>query len=472
MPEKSWERPKYLMENMTPIELFELFFDVDIINMIIEYSILYARQKGDMNFTLTVEELKVVIAILLISGYSSLPRWRMYWEQQPDVNNAAISGAMSRNRFIQILRYLHFCDNNAINKEDKMFKVSNLWCMLNEKWRQFYHNDVSLCIDEAMVPYYGHHSSKQHIKGKPIRFGFKIWCLCDRSGYLIQAEPYQGASSTHNTILGVGASVVLDLISELPGSYDIYFDNYFTSLKLLDVLKNRGHTGTGTIRKDRVEKALLKDIGKEKRGYYHKVTDTSTGATLIRYHDNSVVTVASNRVGCNAVGRAARWSQENKKRIDITQPACILRYNTYMGGVDRLDENIAKMRIKIRLKKWYWQLFLFPLNCCVNNSWQLYRLTPKGKEEPLDLLAFTRRITLPYLQMYTRRSFLGRVPSMIRSSDKRVSEEARFDGKNHIISSGVTQCRCGLCKKNTKKICSKCSVPVHADCFVRFHTLS
>jgi hypothetical protein len=30
----------------------------------------------------------------------------------------------------------------------------------------------NLSIDEAMVSYYGHHSAKQYMKGKPIKFGF------------------------------------------------------------------------------------------------------------------------------------------------------------------------------------------------------------------------------------------------------------------------------------------------------------
>jgi len=50
--------------------------------------------------------------------------------------------------------------------------------------------------------YYGHHSSKQFIHGKPIRFGFQIWCLNARLGYLIQFEPYQGASASYDSSLG------------------------------------------------------------------------------------------------------------------------------------------------------------------------------------------------------------------------------------------------------------------------------
>ena len=35
-----------------------------------------------------------------------------------------------------------------------------------------------LSVDESMVPYYGRHSTKQHFRGKPIRFGYKVWILC------------------------------------------------------------------------------------------------------------------------------------------------------------------------------------------------------------------------------------------------------------------------------------------------------
>ncbi|GBP43079.1 Chimeric ERCC6-PGBD3 protein [Eumeta japonica] len=66
-------------------------------------------------------------------------------------------------------------------------------------------------VDEAMIPYYGRHGCK-HIKGKPIRYGFKAWVGATRLGYVLWMEPYQGATTMCNPIykeLGLGASVVL-----------------------------------------------------------------------------------------------------------------------------------------------------------------------------------------------------------------------------------------------------------------------
>lgn len=111
---------------------------------------------------------------------------------------------MSRKRFQEILKYFHVADNNSLNENEKFTMVRPLLNILNSKWLQYYPKDPYISIDESMVKYFGRHGAKQHIHNKPIRFGFKVWSLCTRLGYLIQAEHYQGAS-TENTrpILGL-----------------------------------------------------------------------------------------------------------------------------------------------------------------------------------------------------------------------------------------------------------------------------
>ncbi|KRX20026.1 PiggyBac transposable element-derived protein 3 [Trichinella nelsoni] len=50
------------------------------------------------------------------------------------------------------------------------------------KHRQFGIFHEQLYIDEGMVPYFGHHSCKMFIRGKPIRFGYKIWTMSSANG--------------------------------------------------------------------------------------------------------------------------------------------------------------------------------------------------------------------------------------------------------------------------------------------------
>ena len=112
-----------------------------------------------------------------------------------------------------------------------------------------------MSVDETVVPYFGRHPTKQFIRNKPVRFGYKLCSLATSGGYVIQFKPYGGGAkdkSQEQLDFGLAGSVILDLISELPQSlpYQITFDNFFTSVKLLDHLGARGLGAIGTIRQN------------------------------------------------------------------------------------------------------------------------------------------------------------------------------------------------------------------------------
>ncbi|CAB3242110.1 unnamed protein product [Arctia plantaginis] len=130
-------------------------------------------QSGNMNFSLSYQEVYCFIGILILSGYAPLPRCRMYWESIEDTRNILVVKSMRRNRFEEISRYFHVADNIALPENDKMAKVRPLIDMLNAKFLQYTPIEKQISIDESMVPYYDRHGCKQHIKGKPIRLGFK-----------------------------------------------------------------------------------------------------------------------------------------------------------------------------------------------------------------------------------------------------------------------------------------------------------
>lgn len=392
------ENPAFLRNEWSPTGMFELFFDEEIIELIVNNTMKYARQKGNHTFTTTNNEMRSFLAILLLSGYSSLPRRRMYWQQEDDVMNVAVSSVMARNRFEEILQYLHVADNMCLGAGDKVAKVRPLLAALNERFLLYNPCQQNMSIDESMIPYYGQHGCKQFIRGKPIRFGYKAWCLNTTTGYLIQCEPYQGAGTvTIEKSVGMAGSVVLDLIAELPSGrpYRLYFDNLFTSLKLIDVLTQRGIGATGTIRVNRVEKCPLADVkamSKKPRGSYDYKLDVQQDLILIRWNDNSVVTVASNCHGLHPIASAQRWSSAQGKALIVDQPFSIHAYNSGMGGVDRMDQNISKYRTSIRIKKWWWPFFAYMLDVSVQNAWLLYRLCASNEKSPLDLLGFRRNI--------------------------------------------------------------------------------
>ena len=66
--------------------------------------------------------------------------------------------------------------NNMAMDGDRFFKVRPLFEHLNQankdkEKEEFY------SFDEIMVPYYGRHGNKQYIRGKLVRFGFKLWAI-------------------------------------------------------------------------------------------------------------------------------------------------------------------------------------------------------------------------------------------------------------------------------------------------------
>ena len=162
------------------------FFTDDVLEFICEESIKYARTKGNHSFNLDSNDLKAFIMILLVSGYVDLPRRPMFWERSPDVENGAVSSKMSRNRFDEIMKYLHQADNTDIDANDKFSKVRPLLIKLNEKCLSNYLPEEAISIDESMVPYFGRHGCKQFMKSKPVKFGYKLWVAATPIGYAIQ----------------------------------------------------------------------------------------------------------------------------------------------------------------------------------------------------------------------------------------------------------------------------------------------
>ena len=261
IPEPSFTR------DLSPAAFFELFFDDAVYEILVSETVRYARQQGNHSFSVDVQAMRRFIAILIISGYNTVPRRRLYWSNSPDVRNDAMCAAMSRKMFEDILRYLHVAKNEQLNKDDKFAKLRPLFDAVDQRFRQHFPVQQHLAIDESMVPYFGKHSTKQFIRGKPIRFGYKLWCCCTKAGCLVSFEPYQGASGrTETTALGVGGGVVVRLLERIPSHpYTVFTDNFFTSLMLIDELKKKGIGLTGTVRANRVEKCPLQAVDQFKK---------------------------------------------------------------------------------------------------------------------------------------------------------------------------------------------------------------
>lgn len=452
-----------------PGELFSFFWSDDVIDMFVTYSNLYALNKNKTG-NIRKEEMKNFFAIFLLSGYMPVPRRRMFWENSPDSHNELVSNALSRDRFEYIFSNLHCCDNANLDPSDKFTKVRPLFHKMNKAFQEHAPVRENHSVDEAMVPYYGHHGCKQFIRGKPIRYGYKLWTGTTSEGYVIWFEPYQGARSEIDAKykeFGLGPSVILqyaDVITSLQAQhlpYHIFCDNFFTNIPLCVEIKRRNMRLTGTIRDNRTSKCPLinsNELKKRKRGEFD-LRSNEDGVVVVKWHDNSIVSLASNFLPVHPTHSVKRYSLKEQKRITVEQPHNIFVYNRNMGGVDRADQNISLYRVALRGKKWYMPLIFHMLDMCEHNAWQLHRMQGGS----LDHLSFRRRVVISILEGNQRKFSKRSKPSPLETAD------SRYDRMDHLIVTQEKQTRCRHCHKKVSTKCEKCNVALHVACFKPYH---
>ena len=101
---------------------------------------------------------------------------RLMWENASDTHHELVANAMRRDKFEAILTNFQFADNNCLDDADKFSKVRPLVKYLNKEFPENAPVEEFYSFDESMCEYYGRHGRKQFLRGKPISFGFKIWC--------------------------------------------------------------------------------------------------------------------------------------------------------------------------------------------------------------------------------------------------------------------------------------------------------
>ncbi|XP_066254654.1 piggyBac transposable element-derived protein 3-like [Euwallacea similis] len=384
-----------------------------------------------------------------------------------------VSDVMRRDRFLKIWKFFHLADNTKVDATDKYYKLRPLIEKLQSKFAQFYVPEKNLNFDESMVKYFGRHSCKQFIKGKPIRFGYKVWCLNGKSGYLINFNICQRKdpkfNENYSSVFGACAAPFITMMDELPNDkkhlpYSLFCDNLFTSFHLLNHFKERGYDVTGTIRDNRIPKncpivstAMMK---RKQRAEATSILDRTNGIILVCWVDNNVVTIVSTSSGVNPQSMVKRYSRASKKVIKVLQPHLITNYNNFMGGTDLMNENINRFRIGLRSKKWNWVLYTWLLDATIQNAWIL----SKKSGNNLTQLQFRREIVKVYLTKYKTTPKQGSRSESSASSRSfcRVSDNVRFDGQGHLLvpvaQNKKIRCAGENCSSIMRTKCVKCDV--------------
>ena len=84
---------------------------------------------------------------------------------------------------------------------------------------------------------------------KPKKCGVRVWVLCEaKTRYWLQFQIYTGKFETEGAEHRLSYKVVFDLLHNYLGkNFHVYFDNFYTSYKLVNDLKNKSTFSCGTV---------------------------------------------------------------------------------------------------------------------------------------------------------------------------------------------------------------------------------
>ncbi|XP_050505081.1 piggyBac transposable element-derived protein 4-like [Diabrotica virgifera virgifera] len=191
----------------SPITYFEHFIDDEIISLLVEETNRFAAQRNTANDAALAGsrtprlnkwvdtdpiEMRKFLGIVVWMGLMHLPKLRDYWSTKRIYENG-IPKILSSNRFEMLLSMFHLSNNEQpINPEDRLHKISNFLNLLEQKFKESYNPEEEVCIDESNVPFRGRIYFRQYIPNKRHNYGIKILKICIFGGYTWSFKVYTG----------------------------------------------------------------------------------------------------------------------------------------------------------------------------------------------------------------------------------------------------------------------------------------
>ena len=486
---------------------------MEAIDLLVRQTNLYAeqffREKGGMENLpassparlwkpINRHDMKAFIGIMLYMGMVRMPTYALYWSTSWMIN-LGIAQIISRDKFLNILKFLHCSDNDAAPGRqdpayDRLYKIRDLVDIVIPAWQDNFYPGQQIAVDETIIPFKGTTSLKGYNPQKPHKWGLTIWSLADsKTGYVYNWNIYEGKSNAEPRALrndgrGKVHWITWDLLESadvLGKNHHVYCDNYFSSATLFEDLANQQTGACGTLRKNRSgtpdvikrAKPKLKDPA---------VVAKSGKCTFFSWQDRNLVTLISSIHTDGTFMKRTRSKTSPTGWQERVKPKAIECYTKYMRGVDLADQNLWYSMNIHKSVKWWKKIFVGLLEVCLCNALVIYRA--KNPREKVDRNKFRLRVINGLVGGYLNRGW-QRGP--VVQDDQGVGQLARalnlrfntalahFPEVNPDRTQAGKQSRpnCIVFSDSVKRVqtqfrCAVCKLPMcPAPCMMRFHTI-
>ncbi|XP_050502212.1 piggyBac transposable element-derived protein 4-like [Diabrotica virgifera virgifera] len=467
-----------------PIDFYLLFIDRQVQDLLVTETNKYAEQTiiaGIVNESITKhslmsnwrpidrKELLRFLALIIWMGLDRKPKLRNYWSNNLLYKNEVSKMCeISRSRFEILLHFFHISDNESCPPGNRLYKISPLVQILNEKFQKMCTPKESLCIDETMVPFRGRLSFLQYIPGKRHKYGVKLFKLCVADGYTYAVKVY-GGKEMQPSEKSLASRVVMELMQPLLDTgRSLYTDNFYTSVDLAHDLNNRKTHLVGTLRSNRKHNPKAVVNAKLKRGDM-KYLQSNTKVVIGKWKDKRDVLFLTTK-------DIPLMIDVQTKRGPVPKPSTIVDYNSAKSFIDVSDQKAAYNSPVRQSMKWYRKLAVELLtNTALVNYLVLYK-SVTGKH--LSITEFREQIVQSLLMPQT-------------TSENSLTTSENSLTTLHTLDEKEKRGRCSACyknfsnregrasaMKNAKRVytfCPACAVNTAymcVKCFVNIHTCS
>ena len=164
-------------------------------------------------------DLRAFTGLCICMGILRLPRRHHYWRATKWLFKTNFPSVMSRNKFDFMWRYIHLQDNTVpAPTGEKVWKLRWFLNHLTTRFQEVYTPYQNCTIDQSMIKFKGHLSFRQYLPGKPIKWGIKVWVLCESDPrYVSNMQVYTGKVEGRQE-KGMAHRVCMDLLTPVMGT--------------------------------------------------------------------------------------------------------------------------------------------------------------------------------------------------------------------------------------------------------------
>jgi hypothetical protein len=107
---------------------------------------------------ISVTDLYAFVAVIGETGHDRKPSMKLCWTKDELYGVPFCSSVMPRDRFLTILKYLHFADSENLSTQDRRSRLDRLWkitqiCdILNSKFLELHHPNVRNVETHGILP--------------------------------------------------------------------------------------------------------------------------------------------------------------------------------------------------------------------------------------------------------------------------------------------------------------------------------